>query len=71
MLNLNFQVFSDVESLIMDFVQIYNNSILHFLDKPADSLELVRDNDQLVAYRVLKEEDSLPLVVFTHHHLEE
>ncbi|PWA63478.1 ubiquitin specific protease domain protein [Artemisia annua] len=59
----------DHETLLV--AEIYNNSILHFLDKPADSLELVRDNDRLVAYRVLKEEDSLPLVVFTHQHLEE
>nr|GEW19023.1 ubiquitin specific protease domain protein [Tanacetum cinerariifolium] len=51
--------------------EIYNHCILHFLDKPADSLELVRDNDRLVAYRVLKDEDLLPLVVFTHHHSEE
>ncbi|KAI3823380.1 hypothetical protein L1987_04815 [Smallanthus sonchifolius] len=51
--------------------EIYNNCILHFLDKPADSLELVRDHDRLVAYRLPKDQDSLPLVVFTHCNFEE
>ncbi|KAF5819518.1 putative ubiquitinyl hydrolase 1 [Helianthus annuus] len=59
----------DDETLLV--AEIYNNCILHFLDKPADSLELVRDHDTLVAYRLPKDQDSLPLVVFTHCHLEE
>ncbi|XP_071710361.1 ubiquitin carboxyl-terminal hydrolase 8-like [Rutidosis leptorrhynchoides] len=46
--------------------EIYNYHILHFLDKLDDSIELVRDDDLLVAYKLLKDEDSLPLVVFTH-----
>ncbi|KAI3688025.1 hypothetical protein L1987_81731 [Smallanthus sonchifolius] len=59
----------DDETLLV--AEIYNNCILHFLDKPSDSLELVRDHDQLVAYRLPKDQDSLPLVVFTHCHFEE
>ncbi|KAK9072723.1 hypothetical protein SSX86_009158 [Deinandra increscens subsp. villosa] len=59
----------DDETLLV--AEIYSNCILHFLDKPADSLELVRDHDWLVAYRLPKDQDSLPLVVFTHCHFEE
>ncbi|KAI3822679.1 hypothetical protein L1987_10274 [Smallanthus sonchifolius] len=59
----------DDETLLV--AEIYNNCILHFLDKPSDSLELVRDHDQLVACRLPKGQDSLPLVVFTHCHFEE
>ncbi|KAI3523118.1 hypothetical protein L1887_01175 [Cichorium endivia] len=59
----------DDETLLV--AEIYNNCIIQILDKPGDSLELVRDNDRLVAYRLLKDEDSLPLVVFTHWRYEE
>ena len=52
-------------------MQIYNNRVLRILDKPADCIELVRDDDRLVAYRLLKDEDVLPLVVFTHRRFEE
>ncbi|XP_024985161.1 ubiquitin carboxyl-terminal hydrolase 8-like isoform X2 [Cynara cardunculus var. scolymus] len=51
--------------------EIYNHRVLHFLDKPADSIELVRDYDRLVAYRLPKDEDNFPLVVFTHRRFEE
>ncbi|XP_076888951.1 ubiquitin carboxyl-terminal hydrolase 8-like [Bidens hawaiensis] len=59
----------DDETLLV--AEIYNNRILHFLDKPGDSIELVRDHDLLVAYRLPKDQDSLPLLVFTHCHFEE
>ncbi|KAL8227133.1 hypothetical protein R6Q57_016965 [Mikania cordata] len=59
----------DDETLLV--AEIYHNFIIHFLGKPSDSLELVRDHDRLVAYRLPKDQDSLPLVVFTHCHLEE
>nr|XP_043625823.1 ubiquitin carboxyl-terminal hydrolase 8-like [Erigeron canadensis] len=59
----------DHETLLV--AEVYNNRILHVLDKPGDSIELVRDNDTLVAYRLLKDEDSLPLVVFTHFHFDD
>ncbi|KAL7596268.1 hypothetical protein Lser_V15G28628 [Lactuca serriola] len=61
----------DDETLLV--AEIYNNCIIRFLelDTRNDSLELVRDRDCFVAYRLLKEEDSLPLVVFTHWRYEE
>ncbi|MFS8004635.1 putative ubiquitinyl hydrolase 1 [Helianthus anomalus] len=59
----------DDETLLV--VEIFNNRILHFLDRPYDSLELIRDYDKLAAYRLPKDQDSLPLVVFSHSHSEE
>ncbi|CAK9160860.1 unnamed protein product [Ilex paraguariensis] len=46
--------------------EIYNHRILHSLDKPSDSVELIRDNDRLVAYRFRKDSDASPMVVFIH-----
>ncbi|XP_020553724.1 ubiquitin carboxyl-terminal hydrolase 8-like [Sesamum indicum] len=46
--------------------EIYNTSILRILDDPDDSIELIRDYDQLVAYRLPKAMDGSSLVVFTH-----
>lgn len=51
-------------------MQIYNNSILRILDDPDDSVELIRDYDQLVAYRLPKDMDGYPLVVFMHQQVE-
>ncbi|XP_051131118.1 ubiquitin carboxyl-terminal hydrolase 8-like [Andrographis paniculata] len=46
--------------------EIYNNSILRVLDDLDDSIELIRDYDQLVVYRLPKDMDDSPLVVFMH-----
>ncbi|KAL0346940.1 UNVERIFIED_CONTAM: Ubiquitin carboxyl-terminal hydrolase 8 [Sesamum calycinum] len=54
---------SDAKLLI---AEIYNNSILRILDDPDDSIELIRDYDQLVAYILPKGMDGSSLVVFTH-----
>lgn len=47
-------------------MQIYNNSILQTLDTPSGSIELIRDYDKLVAYRLPKDMDGSPLFEFTH-----
>lgn len=47
-------------------MQIYNNSIFRILEDPNDSVELIRDNDQLVAYRLPQVIDGSPLVEFVH-----
>lgn len=52
-------------------VQIYNNRIIRFLEEPADSLSLIRDEDCLVAYRLAKDTEKVPLVVFMHQRMEE
>ncbi|KAK6131633.1 hypothetical protein DH2020_034647 [Rehmannia glutinosa] len=54
----------DDETLLI--AEIFNNSILRILDDPDDSLELIRDYDQLAAYRLPKDMDGSPLVVFMH-----
>ncbi|KAI9402072.1 hypothetical protein POPTR_001G214800v4 [Populus trichocarpa] len=51
--------------------EVYNNRIIRFLEEPADYLSLIRDNDRLVAYRLKKDFDNSPLVVFMHQHMEE
>uniref|UniRef100_A0A2C9V083 Ubiquitin carboxyl-terminal hydrolase n=1 Tax=Manihot esculenta TaxID=3983 RepID=A0A2C9V083_MANES len=51
--------------------EVYNNRIIRYLEEPADSLSLIRDGDRLVAYRLKKELDNMPLVVFMHQHTEE
>ncbi|CAL2265527.1 unnamed protein product [Prunus armeniaca] len=51
--------------------EIYNNCILRYLEEPSDSLSLIRDQDQLVAYRFIKDVEQFPLVVFMHQLMEE
>ncbi|XP_058196197.1 ubiquitin carboxyl-terminal hydrolase 8 isoform X1 [Rhododendron vialii] len=51
--------------------EIYNNRIIRYLGEPGDSLSLIRDDDQLVAYRLPKDADNMPTVVFMHQHVEE
>lgn len=51
---------------ILIALQIYNNRIIQFFDNPAETIELIRDGDRLVAYRVPKDSDTYPLVVFMH-----
>ncbi|KAI7993117.1 Ubiquitin carboxyl-terminal hydrolase 8 [Camellia lanceoleosa] len=58
----------DDEKLLV--AEIFNNRILHFLDKPSDSIELIRDNDLLVAYRLPKDSETSSLVVFMHEQVE-
>ncbi|KAK6926494.1 Peptidase C19, ubiquitin carboxyl-terminal hydrolase [Dillenia turbinata] len=49
--------------------EIYNHSIIRYLEEPTDSLSLIRDEDRLVAYHLPK--DSEKLVVFTHQKMEQ
>nr|GMD88018.1 ubiquitin carboxyl-terminal hydrolase 8-like [Ipomoea batatas] len=55
---------SDEETLLV--AEIYGSSIIRFLDDPTDSIELVRDVDTLVAYRLPNDDDGSRLVVFQH-----
>lgn len=52
-------------------LQVYSNCILRYLEDPSDSLSLIRDGDRLVAYRLSKDLEKLPLVVFMHQRMEE
>ncbi|CAK9184656.1 unnamed protein product [Ilex paraguariensis] len=51
--------------------EIYNNRIIRYLEEPADSLSLIRDDDRLVAYQLPKDTVEVPLVVFMHQQMEE
>ncbi|KAG2674250.1 hypothetical protein I3760_13G125300 [Carya illinoinensis] len=51
--------------------EIYNNRIIRYLEEPADSLSLIRDDDRLVAYRLAKDIEQVPLVVFINQRMEE
>ncbi|XP_012074283.1 ubiquitin carboxyl-terminal hydrolase 8 isoform X2 [Jatropha curcas] len=46
--------------------EIYRNKVFRFLEEPSDSLALIRDDDKLVAYRLPRNNDTSPLVVFLH-----
>ncbi|KAI3412465.1 Ubiquitin carboxyl-terminal hydrolase [Psidium guajava] len=59
----------DDETLLL--AEIYNNRIIRYLEEPTDSLVLIRDEDRLVAYRLAKDSENLPLVVFMHQRKEE
>ncbi|KAG2240847.1 hypothetical protein Bca52824_097044 [Brassica carinata] len=59
----------DDETLLV--TEVYNNQILRFLDEPTDSLTLIRDGDKLVVYRLKKDADNSPLIVFMHQKLED
>ncbi|XP_050371487.1 ubiquitin carboxyl-terminal hydrolase 8 [Argentina anserina] len=51
--------------------EIYNNRIIRYLEELADAVSLIRDGDQLVAYRFMKNVEELPLVVFIHQKMEQ
>ncbi|PON98373.1 Ubiquitinyl hydrolase [Trema orientale] len=53
----------DEETLMV--AEIYRNRIVRVLEDPSD-LDLIRDDDKLVAYRLPKESERCPLVVFMH-----
>lgn len=57
------------ESLLV--AEVYSNKIIRYLEDPSDSLSLIRDEDQLVAYRLPKDFGKFPLVVFMHQQIEE
>ncbi|XP_073109588.1 ubiquitin carboxyl-terminal hydrolase 8 isoform X3 [Elaeis guineensis] len=59
------------DSVIVDICQVYSNRIIRYLEDPLDSLSLIRDGDRLAAYRLVKDCENFPLVVFTHQSLKE
>ncbi|WOL10894.1 ubiquitin carboxyl-terminal hydrolase 8-like isoform X1 [Canna indica] len=51
--------------------EVYFNLVIRFLEDPSDSLTLIRDGDQLAAYRLSKDLEERPLIVFMHQNMEE
>ncbi|XP_038697114.1 ubiquitin carboxyl-terminal hydrolase 8-like isoform X2 [Tripterygium wilfordii] len=54
----------DDETLLV--AEIYKDQIFRLLEEPNDSLALIRDDDKLVAYRLPRDGEGHPLVVFMH-----
>lgn len=54
---------------ILLVAEIYNNKILHFLEEPSGILSLIRDEDLLVAYRLLNDVEACHLAVFMHERI--
>ncbi|PKA52294.1 Ubiquitin carboxyl-terminal hydrolase 8 [Apostasia shenzhenica] len=51
--------------------EVYTNRIIRYLEDQSDALTLVRDGDQLAAYRLLRDDEEFPFVVFTHQREQE
>ncbi|KAJ1702668.1 hypothetical protein LUZ63_002447 [Rhynchospora breviuscula] len=59
----------DDETLLV--AEVFRSGILRFLDEPSDLISLVRNGDQLAAYRVPKGQECSAVVVFMHQKVEE
>lgn len=51
---------------ILLVAEVYASRIIRYLEDPSDELTLIRDGDQLAAYRLFMDKEEFPLVVFTH-----
>ncbi|XP_020679067.1 ubiquitin carboxyl-terminal hydrolase 8-like isoform X2 [Dendrobium catenatum] len=51
--------------------EVFASRIIRYLEDPSDVLTLIRDEDQLSAYRLPRVKEELPLVVFTHQREQE
>ncbi|PIA54251.1 hypothetical protein AQUCO_00900653v1 [Aquilegia coerulea] len=51
--------------------EIYNHQVIRYLEEPSDLLSLIRDEDRLAAYRLPKDLENSPLVVFVHERMEQ
>ncbi|KAI6696549.1 hypothetical protein NL676_016668 [Syzygium grande] len=58
----------DDETLLV--AEVYNYRILRYLEEPSDSIDLIRDDDQIVAYRLPKGSETSVLVEFMHEKAE-
>lgn len=58
----------DDENLLI--AEVYNSRIIRYLEDSNDSISLIRDGDCLAAYRISKDLEELPLVIFTHQRME-
>ncbi|CAM0948743.1 unnamed protein product [Alopecurus aequalis] len=59
----------DDERLLV--AEVYNGSLIRYLDEPSEVISLIRDGDRLVAYRLPKEDsEDAPIVVFKNERME-
>ncbi|KAL6847146.1 hypothetical protein ACP4OV_022999 [Aristida adscensionis] len=50
--------------------EVYNCSIIRYLEDPSEVISLIRDGDRLVAYRLPKDIEDAPVVVFRNQRME-
>ncbi|KQJ85733.1 ubiquitin carboxyl-terminal hydrolase 8 [Brachypodium distachyon] len=58
----------DDERLLV--AEVYNSSIIRYLEEPSEVISLIRDGDRLVAYRLPKDSEDAPIVVFKNQRME-
>jgi ubiquitin carboxyl-terminal hydrolase 4/11/15 len=51
-------------------MQVYNGSLIRYLEEPSEVISLIRDGDRLVAYRLPKDSEDAPIVVFKNERME-
>ncbi|KAF0911260.1 hypothetical protein E2562_008019 [Oryza meyeriana var. granulata] len=50
--------------------EVYNSSLIRYLEEPSEVISLIRDGDRLVAYRLPKDSEDAPIVVFRNQRME-
>lgn len=58
----------DDERLLV--AEVYNGSLIRYLEEPSEVISLIRDGDRLVAYRLPKDREDAPIVVFKNERME-
>ncbi|KAM3271605.1 hypothetical protein ACQJBY_042043 [Aegilops geniculata] len=58
----------DDERLLV--AEVYNSSLIRYLEDPSDDISLIRDGDKLVAYRLPKDSEGAAVVVFKSERME-
>ncbi|KAM0825955.1 hypothetical protein ACQ4PT_069206 [Festuca glaucescens] len=58
----------DDERLLV--AEVYNGSLIRYLEEPSEVISLIRDGDRLVAYRLPKDSEDPPIVVFKNERME-
>jgi ubiquitin carboxyl-terminal hydrolase 4/11/15 len=55
---------------LMICMQVYNGSLIRYLEEPSEVISLIRDGDRLVAYRLPKDSEDAPIVVLKNERME-
>uniref|UniRef100_A0A0E0MPQ3 Ubiquitin carboxyl-terminal hydrolase n=1 Tax=Oryza punctata TaxID=4537 RepID=A0A0E0MPQ3_ORYPU len=50
--------------------EVYNSALIRYLEEPSEVISLIRDGDRLVAYRLPKDSEDAPIVVFRNQRME-
>nr|ABA99902.2 Ubiquitin carboxyl-terminal hydrolase family protein, expressed [Oryza sativa Japonica Group] len=50
--------------------EVYNSALIRYLEEPSEVISLIRDGDRLVAYKLPKDSEDAPIVVFRNQRME-